>query len=347
MTTSKDPEKPSSGGKSSAGKGYKTPLSRRLRYFAQDTGYAVRKAGRKVADPIRDARPKRPARTRPKPAAKRTAAPKAAAPKRPTAKPSGARALGERPRAKREPAPRAKRGRAPRARARRQVRKPSGAGVAVAITNFGERCSKIIRGAVAPLLPPLLGLAAFGRRGLDWLAAALTPLRAALIVTAAAAVLLGISQFVDYRGVSVGVPDYAAYADAEAVAPAPQVDREPAGSAHAYLLVPVAAIAIVLLFAAARGRWQLGRIISLLGVLAVAVTLIVDVPAGLDESAQAIAYSGVEAQLVEGFWVQLFSGAVLVAGGLLVSHYARQSSRRASRSSRRAAAVGPARASAA
>ena len=220
-------------------------------------------------------------------------------------------------------------------------------GVAAAITGFGERCSKVIRGAVAPLLPPLLGLAALGRRGIAWLATALTPLRAALIVTAAAAILLAISQFVDYRGVAVGVPDYAAYADAEAVAPAPQVDREPAGSAHAYLLVPVAAIAIALLFAAARGRWQLGRIVSLLGVLAIAVTLIVDVPAGLDESAQAIAYSGVEAQLVEGFWVQLFSGAVLVFGGLLVSHYARRSSRRASRTRRRAAAVGPARASAA
>ncbi|HEX6115738.1 MAG TPA: hypothetical protein VFY99_01470 [Solirubrobacterales bacterium] len=391
MTTSRDPEKRSSGAKSSAGKASKAPLSRRLRHLVQDTGYAVRKAGRRVTDPIRDTRPKRPRPARPgkpasdepagapRPAGRRAGArglerPREAGPAKP-AEPRAEPKRRERPPAKPRPAarrskreravkPRRERRRRLRARGERRrkgarpasrrraraagrVRKPSAAGVATAITGFGERCSKVIRGAVAPLLPPLLGLVALGRRGLAWLARALTPLRAALIVTALAAVLLGVSQFVDYRGVAVGVPDYAAYSDADLVAPAPQVDREPAGSAHAYLLVPVAVIAIALLFAAARGRWQLGRVVSLLGVLAVAVALIVDVPAGLDESAQAVAYSGVEAQLVEGFWVQLFAGVVLVFGGLLVSRYSRRSKRTASRRSRRAAGVGPARARAA
>jgi hypothetical protein len=354
MTTSRDPEKPSSSPKSGRRKGYRTPLSRRLRYFAQDTGYAVKKAGRRVTDPIRDSRPKRPARPKAKPAAKKPAEPakKPAAAPRPAARASGARDLGERPQRHRKAKPSARRERpAKRRRERaarpRRERRPRGAGVAKSIEGFGERASKVIRGALAPVLPPLLGLVALGRRGLTWLAAALTPLRAALFVAAAAAILLGVSQFVDYRGVAVGVPDYAAYTDVETVAPAPQVDREPAGSAHAYLMLPVAVLALALLVLAARGRWQLGRVVALLGVLAVAVTLIVDVPAGLDEGAQAVAYAGVEAQLVEGFWVQLVSGAVLVVAGLLVSHYARRSKRRAPRRSRRTARVGAARASAA
>jgi len=351
MTTSRDPEKPSSGAKSRSAKGSRTPLSRRLRYLVQDSRYAVKKAGRKVAGPVRDARPKRAEPTRPKAKPKPAAKPPARRPatksdaEKPRERPAEAkRKRVGRPKRERAERPKRKRG-APRAR--RRVTRPSGARVAAAITNFGDRCSKVIRGAVAPVLPPLLGAAALGRRGLRRLAVVLTPLRAALIVAIAAAILLGVSQFVDYRGVAVGASDYAAYTDVEAVAPAPQVDREPAGSAHAYLLVPVAALSIVLLVAAARGRWQLGRVVALLGVLAIAVALIVDVPAGLDESAQAVAYSSVEAHLVEGFWVQLFSGAVLVVAGLLVSHYARRSKQGASRRSRRPARVTTPRASAA
>ena len=339
MTTSRDPEKPSTGRKSSPRKGYRTPFSRRLRYLVQDTGYAAKKAGRRVADPIRDSRSKA---KDPKPAAPKRAARRPARPARPAAsKPASA------PKRERAPKPAStpKRVRARRpARAKGRARRPTAAGVAKAIENFGERCSKVIRAAVAPLLIPLVGLASLGRRGLAWLAAALTPLRAALIVSVLAAILLGVSQFVDYRGVAVGVPDYAAYSDGQLVAPAPEVDREPTGSAHAYLLVPVAALAIALLVLAARGRWQLGRIVSLLGVLGIAIALIVDVPAGLDESAQAIAYSGVEAHLIEGFWVQIVSAGVLVAGGLLVSRYARRTREPAPRRRRASAAVAPARA---
>ena len=341
MTTSKDREKPSTGGKTPSRRGHRTPLSRRLRYFAQDTAYAVKKAGRRVADPIRDARPKS-RRRKPKPAAL-SATPKA---RRPATRKSAEKSprAGERPARRRRP-----RGRRPgraRARASRPARRrPTAARAATAITRFGERCSRLIRGALAPLLVPFVGLFALGRRSLAWLASAVTPLRGVLGVALLAAVLLGVSQFVDYRGVAVGAPDYAAYSGADLVAPAPQVDREPAGSAHAYVLVPVAVLAIALLLLAARGRWQLGRVVSLLGVLAIAIALVVDAPAGLDESAQAIAYSGVEAHLIEGFWVQLVSAGVLVAGGLLVSRYARRERRPAPRARRRAAKAAPPRAS--
>ncbi|MBA3539139.1 MAG: serine/threonine protein kinase, partial [Deltaproteobacteria bacterium] len=66
----------------------------------------------------------------------------------------------------------------------------------------------------------------------------------------------------------------------------------------------VAVIALAALAFAARGRWQLGRVVSLLGLLAIAVSLLVDMPTGLDEGKQAIAYAGVEAKLIEGFYAQ-------------------------------------------
>lgn len=215
---------------------------------------------------------------------------------------------------------------------------PAGRSVSTRITDFGARASGFLLAAAAPVAAGMAALAELDRRALAWLAVEVTPLRAAVAVTAIAAVLLGVSQFTDYRGVAVGVEDYAAYADVEPVAPAPQVDRRDAGDPHAYLLVPLAVLALALVVAAARGRWQLGRVVSLLGLVALAVAILVDVPAGLDEGDQAIAYASVEAQLLEGFYAQVVSAAVLVAGGLLVARYARPA-RRPAPTGRRDAAV--------
>jgi hypothetical protein len=149
---------------------------------------------------------------------------------------------------------------------------------------------------------------------------AITPRRAVGAVVLCAAILLGVSQFVDYRGVGIGVP---LYEEVEAVAPAPQTDRETAGSAHSYVLLPVAALAIVALVFALRGRWQLGRAVAFLGAIGVAITLLIDRPKGLDEGSAALAFEGADAVLVEGFWVQLAASAVLVVTGLLLGRYAR------------------------
>jgi hypothetical protein len=218
--------------------------------------------------------------------------------------------------------------RAPRPKRARPRARPTARGAANRIAAFGERSSALLRAAAAPVVDRLVTIGLLARGGLARVAVAVSPLRAVIAVTAIAAVVLGVSQFVDYRGVAVGVDDYSAYSDVEAVAPPPQVDRKTAGSAHAYLLVPVALAALALLVACARGRWQLGRMISLLGLVALAVSIAVDVPAGLDEGEQAIAYAGVEAKLLEGFYVQVFSAAVLVVAGLLVSRYARPARRR-------------------
>ena len=68
----------------------------------------------------------------------------------------------------------------------------------------------------------------------------------------------------------------------------------------------------------------------------IAIALIVDVPKGLDEGAAAVAYEGAEASLLEGFWLQIAAGAVLIACGLLLPRYLRPRPRR-----RRAAADRP------
>jgi hypothetical protein len=148
-----------------------------------------------------------------------------------------------------------------------------------------------------------------------------TPLRATLAVAAVAAVTLGVSQFLDYRGVAVGAGDYAAYPDIEAIAPPPQVDRDPAGSAHAYLLLPVAIIALAAIVLAFRGRVRLVRLAAALGVFSLAVILIVDRPAGLDEGVTVVRFEGAEASLEYGFYLELVAAAVLVAGSLIASRY--------------------------
>ena len=168
---------------------------------------------------------------------------------------------------------------------------------------------------------------AAARRGAALLLAAeraVTPPRAVAAVILCAAVVLGISQFVDYRGVRIGAQ---LYEGVEAVAPAPQTAREPAGSAHAYVLLPAAALAVVAGGLALRGRWQLGRAVSLLGLIGVAVSLLVDRPTGLEEGIAARNFEGAEAVLIEGFWVQLAASTVLVVAGALLTRYARTKAR--------------------
>jgi hypothetical protein len=167
---------------------------------------------------------------------------------------------------------------------------------------------------------PLRGVLRAGRAAITVGERVVTPTRTVGAVVLAAAVLLGVSQFVDYRGVGIGVP---LYEDVEAVAPPPQTDREPAGSAHSYVLLPVAILAIAALAFALRGRWRLGRAISVLGLVGIAVSLLIDVPKGLDEGLAARNFEGTEATLLDGFWVQLASASVLVVTGLLLGRYVR------------------------
>jgi hypothetical protein len=172
------------------------------------------------------------------------------------------------------------------------------------------------------LRPVVLAALRALRRALVWAERIVTPKRAVGFVVIAVAVTLAASQFVDYRGVRIGAPEYAGV---ESVAPAPQTDRQTTGSVHGYAMVPAAAVIIVAALLALRGRWRMARIIPVLAGLAIAVTLLLDARKGLDEGDAAIAYQGAQAVLIEGFWLQLASAAVLVVTGILLARYARLS----------------------
>ena len=146
--------------------------------------------------------------------------------------------------------------------------------------------------------------------------AVLAPERAICATIVAAAACLAVAQFVDYRAVEVGQPGYAGLPTATP----PTVGVEKAGGAHAYLLLPVALLAAALALVVGRNgrRRGLGRVVFGLGALSLAVVLLVDMPAGLDESAQASRFSGATAVLGDGFHAELAAAGGLMLGGLLL-----------------------------
>jgi hypothetical protein len=177
-------------------------------------------------------------------------------------------------------------------------------------------------------------VAAVSVRAATRASAVITPQRAIGAVIVAAGACLVASQFLDYRAVEIGQPGYAGLPD---VARPPTVDVRTAGDAHSYLLVPLGLIAIVLgAMAAGRDRRRLGLTVAAAGLLAVAVILLVDLPRGLDEGAQAARFSGATAVLEDGFYAELAAAGGLVLAGLL--YYARPCRIRINSSGRAASA---------
>jgi hypothetical protein len=171
-------------------------------------------------------------------------------------------------------------------------------------------------------------------RGTTRASAVVTPRRALGTVIAAAGICLVVSQFLDYRAVEIGQP---AYAGLPSVAHPPTVAVRTAGDAHAYLLVPLGLVAILLgALAVARERRRLGLSVAFLGLVGVATILLVDLPNGLDAGAQTSRFSGAEAVLEDGFYAELAAAAGLVLAGLL--YYARPCRIRINSSGRAASA---------
>jgi hypothetical protein len=174
--------------------------------------------------------------------------------------------------------------------------------------------------------PLLVAAARAGFRLLRFLERELTPARGVALVALSAAVVLAISQFIDYRGVDIGSDAYAG-AGVSKIAPPPQVDQQTAGSAHLWLGIPIALLAAAVTVLAMRRRAGLARLLMPLGLIVVAITLLVDLPKGLDEGDAATAYDQVHAQLLGGFWAQLSAGVVLIAVSLLLARYLKGDSR--------------------
>ncbi len=148
-----------------------------------------------------------------------------------------------------------------------------------------------------------------------------TPLSTVAFVGIAAAVGLGVSQFFDYHGVAVDAPNYAG--EVGSTAPAPIVGAHTAGSAHLWVLIPVAVAAIVLIVGAYRGETRLAGGVAICGLLGLAVAGGIDLPQGLDAGRPGLAFSGSEAQLLQGFWAEVACSAVLMLCGGLLALYSR------------------------
>lgn len=165
----------------------------------------------------------------------------------------------------------------------------------------------------------------------------LTPARAVLLVAIGSAVLLGWSQFIEYRAVEIGQPGYAEVLD---VATAPRTDGRTPVDEHSFILVAAAVAALVGVAMAAGGRRPLaGFAVTAAGLLAIAVGLLVDLPAGTEASEVAAAYSGAEPVLLAGFWLELAAGAGLACCGLLIAFAPRDRRGVASSPSRRRTTV--------
>jgi hypothetical protein len=165
-------------------------------------------------------------------------------------------------------------------------------------------------------------------------AGVITPARAAAGVLIAAGALLVVSQFIDYRAVEIGQPGYAGLPQVAAV---PTEAVRTAGEAHAYLLVPVGLAAVVMgVLGLVRERRHLGLLVAALGLVSIAVILLVDLPAGLDEGSQASRFAGTTAVLEDGFFAELAAAGGLLLAGLL--YYARPCRIRISLSGRAARA---------
>lgn len=159
-----------------------------------------------------------------------------------------------------------------------------------------------------------------------------TPARAIVTVSVASAILLGWSQFIDYRAVEIGQPGYTGVLD---VVSAPTTDGRTPIDEHSFLLVGAALAALGATFAGAIGRRRAGLVVAGAGLLSVAVALLIDLPAGTDASDVATAYSGAEPVLLAGFWLELAAGLGLACCGALIAAAPAPATRRAAKKRRR------------
>jgi hypothetical protein len=169
----------------------------------------------------------------------------------------------------------------------------------------------------AAVLSGTARIGGYAMRSIRALSVANKPEYALAAVAAACCVALAGAQFANYTGVAV---DAAAYGGKlGTIAAAPVTDHRHAGTAHAYVMLPLAAAGLVLIALTLAGHWRFGRLVALCGLMGMAVTLLIDLPKGLDAGRAGLTYAGADAQLEGGFWVELSASAMLLLTGALLA----------------------------
>ncbi len=141
-----------------------------------------------------------------------------------------------------------------------------------------------------------------------------TPRRALIAVAGGGVIALAVSQFIDFRATEIGQAGYDPILD---ITRAPRTDVLTPIDAHSFLLLLVAGAGIAgVAGIALTGKRVFAATIALAGAATIAVTLLIDLPRGLDIGEAEISYSEVAAVLLSGFWIQLGAGLVLAFGGL-------------------------------
>lgn len=138
--------------------------------------------------------------------------------------------------------------------------------------------------------------------------------QAFILLAVVAAGLLLASQFSDYRAIEIGQPGYSAVQD---ITRAPRSEVKTPIDTHSFLLVAAGIVALVAAALTVRSRKRvLGLVVAAAGGITLAVTIAIDLPAGLDAKTAKLSYSGVNAILLSGFWLELAAGAVLFVSGM-------------------------------
>src|SRR5689334_6396070 len=181
-----------------------------------------------------------------------------------------------------------------------------------------EAAGRVVLGAARLAWPPLLAVWRLFLRGVEWGSRVVTPARMTAVVALCAAVGLIASQFVDYRAVEVGEPQYQAV---ESVAPPPSVDSRDARSAHGNWMIAIGGASIVVLALSYGRRRRLARLLLVLGGAAVAIAVLHDHDTGLKTGQAGLDYEGAHPVLLAGYWAEIMSGLVLAVCGPLLAYH--------------------------
>lgn len=140
--------------------------------------------------------------------------------------------------------------------------------------------------------------------------------RAAALLALAGVVALAAAEFTTVYEVTVGSLEV--------------VKRSATGGEnHGYALLVIAALAVVMTAAALRGARPPALALVVLGVVAVVIALVVDLPdtRGSGELPESLAYEQAQARAGTGFGLELAGGVLLAAAGAVLLLAARQQSR--------------------